>query len=80
MTDSQGEALMTNHCKLMRSIITGRYVIFGDGRPGDQQITNDRTADVNTVTGNLTGSIPYAPDSDDMFDNNPVTFQSDDNQ
>ena len=63
--DEEGNLMMTQNCRLKISIITGKYIIFGEGRQSDQQLTN-RIATTNMTDANLEAYDTYWPHLDDL--------------
>ena len=80
VTDDQ--PIMTENCIFQKSVITGRYIIFGVGKPNDKEIASQEVT-INTLTANNSDYRPYAHDSDftifwphhdDVFSDDSVTI------
>ena len=89
MQDSDGKPIITENCRLMRSMITGRYIIFDEGKPNDKEITDIRDPSFNTLTAKFENYIPYSFDSDfslfwshshDMLQEDIVIIQTNEEQ
>ena len=79
--DEEGNLMMTPNCRLKQSVITGKYIIFGEGRQTDQQLTT-RTAASNMTNVNLEAYDTFWPHLDDLDitddeDSDDTTYDND---
>ena len=63
VTDDQGNPVRTENCILQKYVITGRYIIFGVGKPNDKEIASQEVT-INTLTADNSDYRPYTHDSD----------------
>ena len=54
---------MTENCILQKSVLTGRYIIFGAGKQNDKEVSSNK-AYVKTITADNLDYVLYEQDSD----------------